>query len=138
MANLDSEYQIVRAKNTMNKPLSYRELAILIACEEPRLLKFIADNDPIQAYKLLHISDAPMVIGHNADFAPNAKRVDAEFYNLLKKKDWNTLNQIISAFRVNMNVNNYSTNQNILRELRNMGALVMTPNGEKFNLQFNS
>ncbi len=117
------EYNNVLAKGKVKAPVTYREVAVAIANHDETALKYIADNDPIQVYALLHQSDSPLEIGKNAKFIPNKERVEGELKLLLIKKDFDTLNDILSKFIVNTNTQNYTTNQQIMKSLEDIGAL---------------
>lgn len=131
------EYQQVLKKIQGNKALSYRDIAVAVANDPDTLLKYLSDNDPIQCYRLLHQSDSAMVIGQNANFTPDKARVDGEFKLLLIKKDYNTLNQVVSNFVVNPSAQNWTTNQNVIKNLQDIGVLMAVNNGYALTTRFN-
>lgn len=130
------EFKEVLRKQATGTPVSYREVAVAIANDEHTLLQFIADNDPVQAYNLLHHSDAALVIGENAKFKPDAKRVAGEFNLLLAKKDLPVLQSIIDEYVIKPDTANYTSNQKVIDSLCDIGAISATDEGYKFNIQF--
>ncbi len=127
------EFAHVIEKSKIGAPVTYREVAVTIANDEKSLLKFIADNDPVQVYGLLHRSDAAMTIGKNANFLPDAERVKGELALLLAKKDFATLNDILAHFKVNNTAKNYTSNQKVLASLSDIGATSFKDGSYKFN-----
>lgn len=131
-----SEAKILEQKIRQHAPVTYREVALVIATHEQTLLKFLADNDPAQVYRLLHESDSSMVIGNGASFIPNKKRVEGELKLLVVKKDYAVLNDIISKFKINRSAQNITGNTRILKELQNIGAIKETDGGLVFTVKF--
>lgn len=131
---LNPEVQTLLQKIKQNAPVTIREVALVIANHEESLLKFICDNDPVQVHKLLHESGAPLLIGKNASFVPNYKRCSGELKLLLGKRDYVVLNQVVSGFVLNLNIDNYTTNPGLLKELEIMKVIVPTANGYMFNV----
>lgn len=133
---LQDEFKAVLSKQKTGSPVSYRDVAVAIACDEQTLLKFLTDNDYVQVYKLLHQTNAPLSIGNNAGFIPNKKRAESELHLLQVKNDTTAINDIVSNFRINLNTENYTTQQDIINNLSGMGVITMTDTGYKFNLKF--
>ncbi len=131
---MNPELVTLAQKIKTKSPVTMREVALTIVNDEETLLKYIADNDPVQAYRLLHESDAPMVVGVNANFVPNTNRVEGEFKLLLVKKDFKTINQVVSKFVINMKAKNYTTNSQLLKAMEDMKAIRSTNDGYMFNL----
>jgi len=129
------ELQTVLEKRNLNAPVTYREVAVAIANDEPSLLKFIADNDPVQVYGLLHSSDSAMIIGKNAKFIPDASRVEGELNLLLIKKDFKSLNYILENFKINNTARNYTASKKILDSLADINAISFANGNYKFNLR---
>jgi len=127
------EYQKVLDKHQKKIPVSYREVAVCIANHPETLLKYISDNDYVQVYRLLHESTAPMVIGKNATFTPDKKRVEGELKSLYMRKDFDTLNTILDHFVVNVQTNNYTSNPELIQRMREIELLKTTPIGDMLN-----
>lgn len=125
----------VMVKVKQFSPVDIQDISTIIANHEESLLKFMADNDYIQVYKALHESDSPLVIGENASFTPDRARVEGELEMLLAKKDYKTLNEIISKFIVNPNTVNWTTDRALLACLNDDGVLKATDDGYKFNVK---
>ncbi len=130
-----SELETLGNKMKSFSPVTHREAALAISNDEESFLKFIADNDPAQAYRLLHESPAPLVVGETASFVPDKARVEGEFKLLLVKKDWNTLNHVISRFVVNTNAKNYTGNMQLIKSLQDLKVILPTEKGLMFNVQ---
>lgn len=129
------EYKAVLEKQKLGAPVNVRDVAVAIANHDQTLLKFLADNDYKQVYRLLHESDNPMLIGVNAGFMPNKKRVEGELGLLIAKSDADTLNKILSEFVVNTNANNYTTDQQLLTSLREIEAIKSTSLGNQIAIR---
>lgn len=125
-----NELANLQKKINSHSPLTYREVALMIGNHEETLLKFLSDNDYQQLYSLVHHSDAPMTVGNGASFVPNKARVEGELKLLLDKKDFATLNDIVSKFRLSPSVN-YTGNSQLISEMVNAG-LLKTDNTGKY------
>lgn len=111
-----------------------REVAICIGNDVPTLLKYMTDNDYVQVHKLLHLSDSSMVIGRNASFKPDKKRVEGELASLLTRKQWNTLNQVTDFFVINMATDNYTSVPELVQALVDIHVVHSTENGYEFDI----
>lgn len=130
------EYKSLLEKKARGIPVTVRDIAVAIGNDKETLLKYMADNDFMQVYKLLHLSDSPMIIGANAAFVPSKKKVETELKSLLIRKNYKVLNQIIDHFVVNMKAGNYTSNQELIRALCDIQVLKSAPEGYEFNVNF--
>ena len=130
------EFQRVLDKKAKGIPVTIREVAVCIGNDPHTLLKYMTDNDYTQVHKLLHLSDSKLVIGKNAGFRPDKKRVEGELASLLVRKDWNTLNQIVDNFVVNLTTDNYTSKPELIQALTDIQVLSNTENGLEFNVVF--
>jgi hypothetical protein len=135
VGGMNAEFQSLLQKKQKNAPITLREAALVIANDEETLLKFMVDNDLAQVHRLLHMSDAPLVVGETASFVPNKARVEGELNLLLTKKEWDTLNQIASQFVWNPKSDNYTTNKGIVASLQDMKVLTCNDAGCKLNVK---
>lgn len=132
-----TEFQEVLRKQKAGIPVSYREVAVIIANDEHSFLQFLADNDFPQVYRLLHHEpDSQLVVGETAKFSPDKKRVEGELRLLLDKKDNQTINSVIDKFVFNPNTRNVTSNAKVLECLRDIEAIKATPEGNVFNVRF--
>lgn len=130
------EFQKVLEKRKTFAPITYREAAVAIANDEQTVLKFMADNDYAQVYRLLHMNDSALVVGENAPFTPSKERVEGELALLLMKGDQKTLDDVISKFVLKPDTTGYTSNQKIIDSLKDIGALVYGDKGYMFTLRF--
>lgn len=128
------EFQQVLEKQKKQIPITYRDAAIAIGNDTATLLKYLCDNDYTQVHKLLHLSDSAMVMGKNAPFAPDKKRVEAELRTLLIRKQWKPLNQVVDHFVINLQTDNYTTNQELLQCMLDIHIITSTQHGYEFNV----
>lgn len=131
------EFQEFLDKKASGTPLNLRDIASAVGEDEQTLLKFMVDNDYEQVWRLLHMSDAPLVIGKTATFVPNKARAEGEIHLLFVKKDFNTLNQVITQFVLKPNTNNWTSDQALLQCLEDNGTIKPTQSGYMFNVTFN-
>lgn len=137
MPNSQGQYQRFLAKQASGSPVTIGDLAARLDNEEEALLHYITENDFPQLWRLLHHSDAPGTIGQGMSFTPDKNKAQGELKLLLVKRDFNTLNDILKHFRVNMNTKNYTTNPELIREMELLQTIVMDKDGKyKFNVQF--
>lgn len=130
------EFQQVLEKKSKGIPVTVRECAVAIGNDKATMLQYMVDNDFTQVHKLLHLSDASMVIGRNASFKPEKKRVEAELSSLLARKKWDTLNQVVDHFVINMTTDNYTSNPELVRCLCDIQVVICTQYGYEFNVLF--
>jgi hypothetical protein len=135
MPNTQGQYERFLAKKRNGSPMTWPDLAARIDNEEEPLLHYMVENDFPQLWRLLHQSDAPGTIGQGMTFTPNKQRAEGELKLLLVKRDFNTLNDIIKHFRINMNTKNYTTNPDLIRTMEQFQTIVMDKNGYKFNVK---
>lgn len=130
------EFRQILEKKQTGSPINVREAAVAIANDEETLLKYMADNDPSQLYRLLHQSEAEMFIGKNAAFIPDKKRVEGELKLLLVKKDFKTLNDVVSAFRIDRDTMNYTNDSKLIKALEDIKAINFENGTYAFNVRF--
>lgn len=130
------EFQTAIEKKSKGIPVTIRDVAVLIGNDKATLLKYMVDNDFVQVHKLLHLSDSTMMIGKNARFTPDKKRVEGELNSLLTRKQWKTLNQVIDHFVVNLATDNYTASLDLIRALCDIQILTCTENGYEFQVEF--
>lgn len=132
------EFQKVLDKQSQGLPVTMRDVAVVIANDPETLLRYMVDNDYVQVHKLLHLSDAPMLMGKNASFRPDKKRVAGELKSLLTRNNFKVLNQVTDFFVINTDTDNYTSNPELIQKLCDVGAVHKTPTGEyEFDIVFN-
>lgn len=128
------EFEAALQKRAKGIPVTMREIAVLIGNDPATLLKYMVDNDYIQVHKLLHLSNSNMVIGKNASFKPDRKRVEGELASLLTRKQWDTLNQVTDYFVINENADNYTSTPELIQKLCDIQVVHSTENGYEFDV----
>ncbi len=129
--NTQDHYQnILKPKQKTGSPVSWRDVAVRIDNEPDKVIDYMVENDINQLWSLLHSSATPTSIGRGMSFKPNANQAKGTLTLLLAKQDIPTLNSIIKAFRINMNTRGLTTNPALLRELENIQAIKMMPDGK--------
>lgn len=131
-----SEFEAVLEKKKKGIPVTMREIAVCIGNDPHTLLKYMVDNDYAQVHKLLHLSDSRMVIGKNASFKPDKRRVEGELRSLLTRQQWDTLNQVTDHFVINISADNYTSNPELIQKLADIKVVHMTENGYEFDIIF--
>lgn len=140
--NTQQDYQYFLQKKAKGLPMSVRDIAVRIDNEPEHILGFICDNDAAQVHALLHHSDAPGRIGQGMSFTPDGKKCFGELKLLLAKRYFNTINDVLKNFRINMNAKNYTGSRELLRELeliqeiREFPASVLGRSGYGFTKKF--
>ncbi len=138
MPNSTELYKTLKRKQAVNAPVNIRDLAVRIDNEEDALFDYILKNDPEQVNKLLHESDAPFFIGQNASFIPSPQRMLGELKQLQIKKDFPTLNKIISGFRIYMkpDKNKWTASPDFIRAMESLSMIELDKKGEyRFKLK---
>ena len=129
MQTQDHYNNVLLPKQKSGSPVSWRDVAVRIDNEPEKVIDFMCENDYQQVWSLLHSSDTPQTIGKGMSFKPNFNQAKGSLMLLLAKQDHATLNSIIKGFRINMNTKNITTNPSLLRELENIQAIKMMPDG---------
>lgn len=128
-------YQNVLKKIKDGVPVDWNDVACVVGNNEDDLMRYISDNDYKQVYKLLHQSDANLVIGKNASFIPNIDRTKGELKLLLAKKDYSTLNDVLENFVINTSSDTWTSDLGMLNALISQGIIYDSGNGYKFNIE---
>jgi len=129
MPNSETQYQRFLAKKDSGSPMHYEDLAARIDNEEEALLDYLIQNDFPQMWKLLHASNSPDSIGNGLGFTPDKKRLEGELKLLLVKRDYDTLNDIISNFKINLRTQNFTVDPSLIREMENLQTIVVGQDG---------
>lgn len=129
MNTQDHYNQIFLPKQKAGSPVSWRDVAVRIDNEPERVIDYMLENDLQQTWGLLHASDTAQSIGQGMSFKPNYNQAKGSLILLLAKQDYATLNDIIKKFRININTRNITTDPALLRELENIQAIKMMPDG---------
>ena len=129
MPNSETQYQRFLAKKESGSPMGYEDLASRLDNEEEALLDFMVENDFPQMWKLLHASGSPDSIGSGLGFTPDKKRLGGELKLLLIKRDYKTLNDIISNFKINLRTQNYTVDPSLIREMENLQTITVGEDG---------
>ncbi|HYD20024.1 MAG TPA: hypothetical protein VEB40_01015 [Flavipsychrobacter sp.] len=132
-----AEFAQVVKKKQLKAPVSYRDVAVVIANSEPDLVDYLVANDPDQVYSLLNRApDHGLVIGENAGFIPSADRAKAELLAALATKDYRTANYVLRNFKINMRAGNWTVHPKIIESLKDIEAVGVCRDCEGDALRF--
>jgi hypothetical protein len=99
---------------TQNGELTTEELTTGIANSRHLLFNFLLDNNMASIVSTMKVD-----LRENIDFEPKRETVEAVLAGYIAKEEYGKLQRILDNFKFNKTANNYTTNKEVLKLLKN-------------------